>query len=175
MASTHDVRVVHDANTFETSKQEFIQNVRQCYEKFLNDNGVDLESEIRKKVLKEIKQKKKEKQLRKQKEYFRVSQIGIVSDMLCELEDKFVEKINKFYGDFMDVEIISEWYYKDCNVTIELVWDDKTLLITNYDGILKISGDSKDLRKFIKSDKELIQEFINVSDEYYYLNDEYYE
>jgi hypothetical protein len=171
MASTQQVE------QFETSKQEFIQNVRRGYEQFLKDNGVDLESEIRSKVLEEIKQKKAKKLEKKQQEKlesFRVIRLGIVSDMLCELEYTFSDKINEFYGDLIDVEIISEWYYNDCNVTIELVWSDKTLCITNYDGELKISGGKKDLRKFIKSDTELIQNFIDVSDEYYYLNDEYY-
>ena len=168
MASTQQVE------QFETSKQEFIQNVRRVYEQFLTDNGIDLESEIRGKVLQEIKKKKAKKLEKKQQEELRVIRLGIVSDMLCELEYTFSDKINEFYGDLLDVEIISEWHYNDCNVTIELTWSDKTLCITNYDGELKISGGKKDLRKFIKSNTELIQKFIDVSDEYYYLNDEYY-
>jgi hypothetical protein len=168
MASTQQVE------QFESSKQEFIQNVRRGYEQFLKDNGVDLESEIRGKVLQEIKQKKVKKLEKKQQEELRVIRLGIVSEMLCELEYTFSDKINEFYGDLFDVEIISEWYYNDCNVTIELTWSNKTLCITNYDGELKISGGKRDLRKFIKSNTELIQKFIDVSDEYYYLNDEYY-
>jgi hypothetical protein len=168
MASTQQVE------QFESSKQEFIQNIRISYEQFLKDNGVDLESEIRGKVLEEIKQKKAKKLEKKQQEELRVIRLGIVSDMLCELEYKFSDKINEFYGDLFDVEIISEWYYNDCNVTIEFTWSNKTLCITNYDGELKISGGKRDLRKFIKSNTELIQKFIDVSDEYYYLNEEYY-
>jgi hypothetical protein len=168
MASTQQVE------QFESSKQEFIQNVRRDYEQFLKDNGVDLESEIRGKVLQEIKQKKAKKLEKKQQEELRVIRLGIVSEMLCELEYTFSDKINEFYGDLFDVEIISEWYYNDCNVTIEFTWSNKTLCITNYDGELKISGGKRDLRKFIKSNTELIQKFIDVSDEYYYLNDEYY-
>ena len=163
---------------FETSKQEFIQGVRLSYEKFLKENGVDIESEIRDKVLKKIKQKKAkklEKQQRElEKENFRVIQLEIVSNILCELENTFVDKVNEFYGDIIDVEIISEWYYNDCDVTIEIMWDDKTLHITNHDGELKINGGTKVLRKYIKSDKELMKKFLDVSDEYYYLNDEYY-
>jgi hypothetical protein len=171
MASKQNAPITDiDISEFETSKQEFIKNVRLGYEKFLTDNGVDLESEIRAKLLGE----KKAKKLAKKQESFRVTRLGIVSDMLCELEYKFSDKINEFYGDLLDVEIISEWYYNDCNVTIELVWSDKTLCITNYDGILKISGGEKGLRKYIKSNTELIRDFINISDEYYYLNDEYY-
>ena len=171
MASKQNAPITDiDISEFETSKQEFIKNVRLGYEKFLVDNGVDLESEIRAKLLGE----KKAKKLAKKQESFRVTRLGIVSDMLCELEYKFSDKINEFYGDLIDVEIISEWYYNDCNVTIELVWSNKTLCITNYDGILKISGGEKGLRKYIKSNTELIRDFINVSDEYYYLNDEYY-
>jgi hypothetical protein len=164
---------IQQVDTFETSKQEFIQGVRLSYEKFLKDNGVDLENEIRDKVLKEIKKKKAKKQEDKL-ESFRVTRLGIVSDMLCELEYNFSDKVNEFYGDIIDVEIISEWYYNDCDVTIEIMWDDKTLHITNHDGELKINGGTKDLRKYIKSDKELVKKFLDVSDEYYYLNDEYY-
>jgi hypothetical protein len=177
MAAT-PVQEVNVSTNFETSKQEFIQNVRQSYEKFLKEHGVDLENEIRKKVLKEIKQKKADKKSLKQKnkqEAFRLTRIGIVSDMLCELEYKFSDKINEFYGDLSDVEIISEWYYTNCNVTIDLVWYDNTLRVTNNDGKLNIRGGTKELRKFIKSDKVLIREFIDASDEYYYLNDEYYQ
>lgn len=169
MESTQNASIT-DISQFENSKQEFIKNVRLSYEKFLTDNGVDLESEFRTKLLND----KKAKKLAKKQETYRVARLGIVSDMLCELEYKFSDKINEFHGDLLDVEIISEWYYNDCNVTIELVWSDKTLCITNYDGELKISGGKKDLRKFIKSNTELIRDFINVSDEYYYLNDEYY-
>ena len=169
MASKQNVSIT-DIGQFEISKQEFIKSVRLSYEKFLMDNSVDLESEIRAKIL----QDKKAKKLAKKQETYRVARLGIVSDMLCELEYTFSDKINEFYGDLLDVEIISEWHYKDCNVTIELVWSDNTLCITNYDGELKISGGKKDLRKFIKSNTELIRDFINVSDEYYYLNDEYY-
>lgn len=171
MASTQQVE------QFETIKQEFIQNVRLSYEQFLKDNGVDLESEIRGKVLQEIKQKKAKKLEKKQQEELesaRVIRLGIVSDMLCELEYKFSDKINEFYGDLFDVEIISEWYYNNSNVTIEFTWGTKSLRITNYDGELKIRGGKKELRKFIKSNTDLIQNFIDVSDEYYYLNDEYY-
>lgn len=163
---------------FESSKQEFIQSVRKGYEKFLKDNGVDLENEIRVKVLNEIKQKKAKKLENKQQkeklESFRANRLEIVSDMLCDLENQFVDKIQEFYGDLVDLEIISEWYYNDCNVTIEIMWDDKTLYITNYDGVLKISGGNKELRKYIKGHKKLTKEFLDVSDEYYYLNDEYY-
>ncbi len=172
MASTQNIE------QFEASKREFIQTVCLSYEKFLKDNGVDLESEIRAKVLEEIKQKKAKKQENKQKkaqlESFRLTRLGFVSDMLCELEYKFSDKVQEFYGDLVDVEIISEWYYNDCNVTIEVMWNDKTLYITNYDGVLKITGGNKELRKYIKSDKKMVKDFIDVSDEYYYLNDEYY-
>lgn len=162
---------------FNNSKQEFIQTVRQGYEKFLKDCGVDLESEIRAKVLDEIKQKKAkklEKKKLKVQEMVRMHRLQYGSDMLCELENRFVDKVHEFYGDLVDVDIISEWYYKDCNVTIEIMWDDKTLYITNYDGNLKISGGVKNLRKYIKSDKGLIKDFLDSSDDYYYLNDEYY-
>jgi hypothetical protein len=159
---------------FEASKNEFIQNVRATYEKFLSDNGVDLENEIRQKVLKELKLAKKEKKLqKKQKEDFRVARIGIVSDILCDVENSVADKIQEFYGDLVDLDIISEWYYQDCNVTIVFYWNDNTLKITNYDGVLKMSGDTKELRKYIKSHKELIRDFIDASDEYYYLHDDY--
>lgn len=167
---------------FEISKQEFIQTVRRGYEKFLKDNGIDLEGEIRAKVLHKIKQKKAKKQEKKLEkkqendlqESYRLVRLGIISDMLYDVENKFVDKVQEFYGDLVDVEIISEWYYNDCNVTINIMWDDKTLDITNYDGVLKISGGKKELRKYIKSDKDLVKEFLDASDEYYYLNDEYY-
>lgn len=164
----------HTQDLFESSKKEFIQNVRASYEKFLTDNGIDLESEIRQKVLKEIKKAKKDKKLQKKREEeYRVTRIGIVSDMLCDIENGFADKIQEFYGDLVDVEIISEWYYSNCNVTMVFDWNDKTLNITNYDGDLKMSGGTKELRKYIKSHKFLIKEFIDVSDEYYYLNDDY--
>jgi hypothetical protein len=170
MASTEQV------DKFETSKQEFIENVRRVYEQFLKDNGVDIENEIRSKVLIEIKNNKAKK-LEKKKdklESVRMIRLGNVSDMLCELEYKFSDKINEFYGDIIDLEIISEWYYNDCNVTIEFIWNTKSLRITNYDGELKISGGTKELRKYIKSNKKLTKEFLDLSDEYYYLNDDYY-
>ena len=175
MASTQQVNIIEEQ--FETSKKEFIQSVRLGYERFLKENGVDLESEIRTKVRDEIKQKKEKKANKlkeEEQEQFRVIRLGLVCDMLCELEYRISDRINEFYGDLVDVEIISEWYYNDCNVTMEFMWGNKKLNITNYDGQLQISGGKKELRKYIKTHKKLMKEFLDVSDEYYYLNDEYY-
>jgi hypothetical protein len=146
---------------FEKSKNEFIQSVCKSYEKFLEQNGVDIIGEIRTKAINEYLDRK---------ESDRVYHLSKESEMLCELENTFVDKVQEFYGDLVDVEIISEWYFRNGNVTIELMWDDKTLHITNYYGQLKISGGKKMLRKYIKSHKELIKEFMYVSNKYYSLN-----
>lgn len=153
-----------DQSSFETSKQQFIETVRQAYEKFLIYNGVDLEN-----LLEDIRDRSK-----KQQEKSRLEMLEISSKKLFDIEARFNDKIQEYYGDLVDVEIISEWYYHDSGVIMDFVWKDKTLQVMNVDGKLKIRYGSKKLRLFIKSDKDLKKDFIDASNEYYELNENYY-
>ena len=149
---------------FETSKQQFIKTVCEGYEKFLIDNVVDLED-----LLEDIRNPRKN-----EREKRRLDMLEIASNELFDIEARFVDRIHKYYGDLVDVEIISEWYYHNCCITMEFMWNDKTLLVMNIDGKLKIIGSSKKLRLFIKSDKDLKKDFIAASNNYYELNENYY-
>ena len=151
---------------FETSKQEFIKTVCQGYEKFLNENDVDVEN-----LLEDIRDRIRSKNVEEKR---RFDMLEIASNKLFNIEARFVDRINKYYGDLVDVEIISEWYYHDCCIIMEFLWNDKTLQVMNINGKLKIIGCSKKLRLFIKSDTDLKKDFIDASNNYYELNENYY-
>lgn len=150
-------------SSFEISKRQFIETVRGGYEKFLIDNGVNLEH-----LLEDVCSRCK-----KEKEKCRLEMLEFTSNKLFDVEAQFTDKIQEYYGDMCDVEIISEWYYTDSCVIMEFMWNDKTLQIINLDGYLKIRGGLKKLRMFIKSDKDLIYDFIEVSNKYYELSENY--
>jgi hypothetical protein len=151
-------------SSFETSKQQFIGTVREAYEKFLIDNGVDLEH-----LLEDIRNRSK-----KQQEKRRLEMLEIASNKLFYIEARFNDRIQEYYGDLVDVEIISEWYYNDSCIIMEFMWNSKSLWIMNIDGKLKIRGGSKKLRLFIKSDTDLKKDFIDESNNYYQLSENYY-
>jgi hypothetical protein len=149
-------------SNFGTSKQQFIETVCKGYEKFLIDNVVDLEN-----LLEDIRNPRKNVEEKR-----RLDMLEIASNELFDIEARFVDRIHKYYGDLVDVEIISEWYYHDCSITMEFMWNDKTLLVMNIDGKLKIIGSSKKFRLFIKSDKDLKKDFIDASNNYYEVDEQ---
>jgi hypothetical protein len=151
-------------SSFESSKKQFIETVCGGYEKFLIDTGVNLEH-----LLEDIRNRRKN-----EKEKCRLEMLEFASNKLFDLEAQFTDKIQAYYGDLCDLEIISEWYYDDSCIIMEFMWNNKTLQIINLDGKLKIRGGLKKLRMFIKSDKDLIYDFIEVSNKYYELSENYY-
>jgi hypothetical protein len=149
-------------DTFENSKQLFINTVSEAYKKFLKDNGRDLEKEIRKKLIRERRNRKQQK--------LRLNEQERIANELFMLEYEIAEQIHEFYGDVNDIDLDCEWYISEGMVFIKFKWNHYEMILSNKDGKAKLSGGPKSLRRHLKGN-ETLKRFVELDKQYYMVDE----